>query len=181
MRWGATRFKCLPPCHTSLDYQVLLLTVSFNSEKEKIPIWQNLHLGKENISCYNTNGIKHLLIYMTKFGEAHNCLMCSGSCLKQGRNWSADFVISVDMRALRQLLRWQQSLSCIIVSCEQNFPEYNNDVAMTTVFKEWYRQLNAEIADVHLKNVLEINFNISNPKYHYKFFTVFFWYHVSEL
>lgn len=100
--------------------------------------------------------------------------MCSGSCLKQGRNWSSDFVISVDMRALRQLLRWQQSLFCITVSCDQNFPEYNNDVAMTTVFKEWYRQLNGEIADVHLKNVLEENFNISNLKYSSKFFTAFF-------
>lgn len=84
------------------------------------------------------------------------------------------FFFSVDTRTLRQLLRWQQSLSCITVSCEQNFAEYNNDVAMTTVFKEWYRQLNAEIADVYLKNLLEVNFNIYNHKKHCKFFTAFF-------
>lgn len=107
--------------------------------------------------------IKHLLRSMTKFREAHNCLMCSGSCLKQGRNWSPDFAISVAMRALRQLLRQQQSLSCITVSCERNFPEYNNDVAMTTIFNEWYRPLNAEIADVDLKNLLGVNFRSLTP------------------
>lgn len=133
-------------------------------------------LGKEYISCYNTNGNKAAVnIYIRKLREVHNHLVCPISCLKQWRNY---LLILVFLWVSRE--HWDtvaelaaESLSCETVSCKQNFPEYTIDVDSTTICKEWYVQQNAWIADLHLKNWTEVNF-VSNPKYCCKFFIAIF-------